>query len=154
MRYLLDTNVVSEIMRPQPDFAVICWVQDHSSDVVLSSIGLEEIYHGVFVMPEGKRKKALKAAIDAIVRDCTDRVLGFDAFCGYLCAEVRALAKRAGRTGTIEDFMIAAICLRNNVALVTRNVKDFDYVEGLEIVNPFAYESPVLAKLKRHEAQD
>ena len=153
MKYILDTNIISEIVKPRPDFNTISWIQDHTDDVAITSVSLEELYFGIFLMPDGKRKQSLKESIDAIVKDCTDRTLAFDAFCGYLCAEVHAAARKAGHAGTIEDFMIAAICLRHNATLVTRNVKDFDYVDGLDIIDPYTYESPVLAELKRREAE-
>jgi predicted nucleic acid-binding protein len=149
VKYVLDTDIISELARQQPDFNVICWIQDHAEDVVLTAVSLEEIYYGILIMPDGKRKSRIKNAVDAIVQDCVDRILVFDAFCGYLCADVHAQAKRSGHTGTIEDFMIASICLRHNAKLVTRNVKDFDYINGLEAIDPFSYESPVLAELKR-----
>ena len=152
MEYVLDTNVISEIAKPQPDHNVLCWIQDHNESVYLNSVSLEELYYGIFIMPEGKKKEALRAVFDAIVHECNDRTFMFDAFCGYTCAEIRAQARKNGRTGTIEDFMIAAICLRNDATLVTRNVKDFDYIEGLKIVDPFTYEPPLLAELKRREA--
>lgn len=151
--YVLDTNIISEIVKPHPDFSAICWIQDHVDDVAISVVSLEELYYGVFLMPEGKRRQKLKEAIDSIVRDCADRTLPFDAFCGYLCAEVHAAARQCGRVGTLEDIMIAAICLRHNATLVTRNVNDFEYVDGLNVIDPFGYESPILAELKRREAE-
>ncbi len=153
MKYILDTNILSEIVKPRPDFNTISWIQDHTDEVAITSVSLEELYYGIFLMSDGKKKEALKSSIDAIVKDCTNRTLAFDAFCGYLCAEVHANARKSGHTGTIEDFMIAAICKRNDAVLVTHNVKDFDYVDGLEIIDPFTYESPLLAELKRREAE-
>lgn len=152
MKYVIDTNIISELAKPQPDSNVISWIQDHTEDVMITSISLEEFYYGVLLMPDGKRKRGIKRTIDGIVQDCADRTLSFDSFCGYLCAKARSQARRAGHTGTIEDFMIASICLRHNATLVTRNVKDFDYIDELEIVDPFTYESPVLAELRRREA--
>ena len=153
MKYILDTNILSELAKPRPEFNVISWIQDHTEDVAITSVSLEEIYYGIFIMPDGKKKHRIKRTIDGIVQDCADRTLAFDALCGHLCADVRAQARRSGHVGTIEDFMIASICLRHNATLVTHNVKDFDYVEGLEIVDPFTYESPVLVRLKRQEAE-
>ena len=142
MKYVLDTNVISEITKPQPNQNALFWIQDHVDDVGITSISLEKLYYGILLLPDGKRKRKLKETIDAVVRDCSDRTLSFDAFCSFLCADIRSKARKAGRVGTIEDFMIAAICLRDDLALVTRNVKDFDFIDNLEIVNPFEYESP------------
>ena len=140
MEYVLDTNIVSEIAKPHPDPCVVAWIQDHENKVGITSVTLEELYSGIFRLPDGKRKAVLKETIDAVVKDCTDKTLSFDAFCGYICAQVRQRCREAGRVGTIEDYMIAAICLRNNMTLVTRNTKDFDYIDGLRILNPFDYE--------------
>ena len=153
MKYVLDTNVISELAKQRPEHNVIAWIQDHNEDVVINSVSLEEVYYGILQMPDGKKKARIKGIIDGIARDCTDKILVFDAFCGYLCAEVRAQARRSGHPGTIEDFMIASICMRHNTTLVTRNVKDFDFIDGLSVVNPFEYEPPLLAELKRREQE-
>ena len=151
MRYVLDTNILSEVTRKHPNFEVICWIQDHVEDVFTTSITIKELYYGLFLMPEGKRRRVLKETIDAIVKECSDRTFPYDAFCAYLCAELQASARSIGRSTALEDCMIAAICKRNNATLVTRNVKDFEYF-GIDVVNPFEYESPTLAELKRREA--
>jgi predicted nucleic acid-binding protein len=86
VKYILDTNILSEIVKPRPDFNTISWIQDHTDEVAITSVSLEELYYGIFLMSDGKKKEALKSSIDAIVKDCTNRTLAFDAFCGYLCA--------------------------------------------------------------------
>ena len=150
MRYVLDTNIVSEFLKPDPNQNAIWWAQDHNADLLLNAVSIQELYFGIFTMPDSKRKARLKESIDAIVQECTDRILPFDAFSGYLCAEMHALANAAGRPGTIEDLMIAAICKRNEVVLATHNVKDFDHL-GIEIVDPFEYESDLMKELRRRE---
>ena len=150
MKYVVDTNIVSEFMKPSPNDNVIGWAQDHNKDILLSSITVQELYYGLFTMPNGKRKEILRESIDAIIRECKDRILPFDAFCSYLCAELRANTRRMGRPGTIEDLMIAAICKRNDAILVTHNTKDFDYL-GIQLCDPFEYESETLKHLKRKE---
>lgn len=150
MRYVLDTNIISEFLKPDPNQNAIWWAQDYNADLLLNVVSIQELYFGIFTMPDGKRKARLKESIDAIVQECTDRILPFDAFAGYLCAEMHALANAAGRPGTIEDLMIAAICKRNEVVLATHNVKDFDYL-GIEIVDPFEYESDLMKELRRRE---
>ena len=87
-------------------------------------------------LPDGKRKERLRQAITAIVMDCSDKTYSFDAFSGYLCAELHDRAIKAGRVPTIEDLMIAAISKRNDCILATRNTKDFDYLD-IDLVNPF-----------------
>lgn len=136
VKYLADTNVVSELMKPVPADAVIDWFQDNEGQVCISAITVEELYFGLLLLPDGKRKERLKAAITGIVMDCSDKTLVFDAFSAYLCAELHAKARAMGRAATIEDLMIAAIALRNDAVVATRNTKDFDYL-GIDCVNPF-----------------
>ena len=148
--YVLDTNVVSEITKPSMSDNVLSWFYDHDG-LYLTSVTIMELNYGIMRLPEGKRKILLRRHIDSITRDCKDRILDFDSFSAYLCAELRCSARAVGVVPEIADFMIASICLRHNATLVTRNVKDFEYIEGLEIVDPFKYESSVVAELKSHE---
>lgn len=136
MKYLADTNVVSELMKPAPAEAVIDWLQDNEEQIFISAVTVKELYFGLFLLPDGRRKERLETAITGIVMDCSDKTLAFDAFSAYLCAELHAKAKTLGRVATVEDLMIASVALRNDAVLATRNVKDFDYL-GIDCVNPF-----------------
>ena len=138
MKYVVDTNVVSELMKPVPSDNVIDWFQDHEGEVYLTAITVKELFYGMLRLPDGKRKTSLKEAMTAIVMDCADKTFAFDAYSGYLCATLHERAVKSGRTATIEDLMIAAICQRNDAILATRNMKDFDYL-GIEVINPFEY---------------
>lgn len=135
--FVADTNVVSELMKKAPSEKVIDWFYDHEGDISLTAITVKELYFGMLELPDGKRKEALRQAIMGVTMDCADKTLPFDAFCGYLCAELHESALKQGRTPQIEDLMIAAICQRNGAVLATRNVKDFEYL-GVDCVNPFA----------------
>lgn len=136
MNYIVDTNVVSELMRFRPSDKVIDWFYDHEGFVFLTSITVKELYFGMLRLPEGKRKERLRQAITGIVMDCSDKTYPFDSFSAYLCAELHDKALAQGRTPTIEDLMIASICKRNDCVLATRNIKDFDYLD-IDVVNPF-----------------
>ena len=136
MKYVADTNVVSELMKKEPSVEVVDWFFDHEGDVYLTSVTIKELYFGMLRLPEGKRRRRLEETIGAIALDCSDKIFSFDAFSGYLCARLHELALASGRTPTIEDLMIAAICQRNSAVLATRNIKDFDYL-GIEAANPF-----------------
>lgn len=136
MRYVADTNVVSELMKREPSPRVVDWLMDHEGQVYLTSVTVKELYFGMLRLPDGKRKRLLDEAISGIVMDCSHRTFSYDAFCGYLCAKLHSQAIADGHTPTIEDLMIAAICQRNDAVLLTRNVKDFAYL-GIEVVNPF-----------------
>lgn len=131
-----DTNVVSELLRPEPDQHVVDWFWEHEGDVYLTAVTVKELYFGVLRLPEGKRRRRLAQAIDAVVKDCAGKILPFDAYSGYLCARLHERAVLLGRGSSIEDLMIAAICQRNGAVLATRNVKDFEFLD-LDVENPF-----------------
>ena len=152
MKYVLDTNVISEFTRPKPCYKVIDWFHDYGENSYLNAISVKELYQGVFLLPEGKRKANLKETVDMVLREYKDRTLDFDGFSGYLCAKAYTSARKAGHTMPVEDCMIAAICQRNGATLVTRNVKDFECYD-IEVVNPFEYESETLKMLRQREAE-
>lgn len=147
MIYVADTNVVSELMKREPASSVIDWFQDREGAVYLTAVTVEELYFGMLRLPEGRRKRRLGEAITSIVMDCSDKTLPFDAYCGYLCAQLHARAIASGHAPTVEDLMIAAICQRNDAVLATRNVKDFAYLD-IDLENPFEYESAALKRLR------
>lgn len=149
--YVLDTNIISEVTKPAADWNAICWIQDHEAESFLTTVTIMELNYGIMRLPEGRRKASLRSHIDAITKDCGDRILDFDSFSAYLCAMMRCKAQAAGRVPEIADLMIAAICQRHDAVLVTHNMKDFDYIDGLEVIDPFAYESPTLFRLKQQE---
>ncbi|MBQ9003497.1 MAG: type II toxin-antitoxin system VapC family toxin [Eggerthellaceae bacterium] len=151
MIYVVDTNVISEIFKPKPHTNAIWWMQDHNENMYLNAITIHELNFGISLLPDGKRKKSHLDRLDAITRECSDRTLPFDAFSGYLSGQLFALARKKGRVGAVEDCMIAAICARHDATLATRNVKDFE-VFGIDIVNPFDYESETMQRLRRKEA--
>lgn len=152
MTYVLDTNAISEIFKPRPNPKTISWMQDHEGQLYLTTISIMEMYYGVMRLPEGKRKESFRALLAAILHDEKERIYDFDSFSAFLCAEMKSDAEAIGRTPQLSNCMIAAICKRNNATLVTRNVKDFDYL-GIKVENPFEYESPTLLELKRRESQ-
>lgn len=150
MIYILDTNIISEFMKPRANYGVIDWAQDHNSELFITTVTIMELQYGIMRMPDGKRKRALFEAINAITKECADRTLVFDGFSAYLCADMRCQAQRTGFTPQIADCMIAAICKRNDAVLVTHNVKDFESY-GIELFDPFDYESPLMKELRGRE---
>ena len=142
MRYVADTNVVSELMNQKPNPDVIDWFYDHEGEVYLTAVTVKELYYGMLRLPDGKRKERLRQAITGIVMDCAGKTLSFDSYSAFLCAELHEKAVRTGRAASIEDLMLAAICARNDCVLATRNIKDFECM-NIEIVNPFSPEQTV-----------
>jgi toxin FitB len=135
---VLDTNVVSELMRQQADPEVISWLDRQSADDVwLTAVTLAELIYGIGRLPDGRRKALLAVALDAMVRDDLDhRVAPFDAIAASHFADIVIGRERSGRPVSAADAQIAAICRSHGAVLATRNVADFD-ATGVEIVNPW-----------------
>ena len=138
-RYLLETNVLSEWMRPQPDSAVLTWVGQQSPDrLYTSAITVAEIEAGLALMPTGQHQRALQAAAWAMFeQDFADRLWAFDVSAAHVYAVVKAQRSRAGRPIGHADAQIAALALLHRARLVTRNVADFTGIAGLDVLNPW-----------------
>ena len=136
--FLLDTNIISELLRPSPDPAVETWVDGRrATDLYFSAIGEAELRYGVAVLPAGRRRDALATAIEAILReDFTDRILPFDREAARDYANIAAMRRAAGRTVLPADSQIAAIARSRGMAVATRNVRDFENI-GIEVIDPW-----------------
>ena len=137
--YVLDTNVLSELMRASPRAVVLAWVNGQPEhQLFVSAIIRAEIEQGIALLPNSKRKTQLAAQAQAMFEeDFAQRCLPFDEACAPLYANVVAQRTRNGRPISVEDAQIAAICLRNGKTLVTRNTTDFENIPGLTVANPF-----------------
>ena len=137
--YLLDTNILSELMRPQPNRGVVNWLDNQfTNELYISTITIAEIHLGIALLPEGKRKKTLLLAGEFTLKSFKSKRLDFTEKTALTYANLVAKRRRLGRPISSEDAQIAAISLSNNAVLVTRNVNDFDLIDGLEILNPFS----------------
>ncbi len=138
MTVLLDTNVVSEMLRPQPNAAVDRWMaQRPGSELYFSAVGEAEMRYGVAILPAGRRRNALALAIDAILReDFQGRVLPFDSDAAREYAEIATARRAAGHTAALADCQIAAIARSRGMVVATRNVRDFEGI-GIEVINPW-----------------
>jgi hypothetical protein len=136
---LLDTNVISELMRPAPDRKVIDWLDAKpESDIWISSISMAEIHLGIALLPDGKRKEMLLDLTEKMVReDFSGKCLPFDCEASVEYAWIVSKRNRNGHPISVEDAQIAAIALFGELTLATRNVKDFTGIEGLDVVNPW-----------------
>ena len=137
--FLLDTNVVSELLRPSPDPAVETWVGGGpATDLYFSAIGEAELRYGIAILPAGRRQTALASAIEAILReDFDERILPFDSRAARAYAEIAAMRRFAGRPAAPADCQIAAIARSRDMAVATRNVRDFEDID-IEVVDPWA----------------
>ena len=136
---LLDTNVLSEFMRPTPSAQVVAWLDAQATDQVwVSAVTLAEIELGIALMPDGQRKLGLQMAAKAMfAEDFAGRCLPFDKDAATWYANVVALRTRLGRPISVEDAQVASIALAHGPMLATRNERDFDFIEGLAVVNPW-----------------
>jgi len=138
---LLDTNVISELMRAEPAQIVLDWFGQHdASDLFISAITEAELRTGVAILPDGQRRDRLQAAIDAMIdQDFQARVLPFDSQAAKAYAEIAAQRRAAGRPIVEADCQIAAIARATDAPIATRNVKDFDGC-GVRVINPWIAE--------------
>jgi len=135
---LLDTNVLSELMRPQPNPAVVAWVNAQSSVAWVNAITQAEISLGIALLPDGKRRDALAAAARQMFEeDFAARCLPFDSVAAEHFARLVAERRSIGRPITTQDAQIAAIALANDMPLATRNTDDFKAIPGLALVDPW-----------------
>lgn len=136
---VLDTNVVSELMRREPEDAVVRWVAAQPApSLYVTSIAQAEILHGIALLPAGRRRTAIQEAADAMFAvDFRERILPFDSGAARAYADVAAKRRRAGRPISHFDAQIAAIALSAGAAMATRNVADFEGC-GLRLVNPWS----------------
>lgn len=135
---ILDTNVISEIFRPEPDQHVVDWLESLTGDVAITSITLAELLTGVRRLPDGRRKEALAGGIETALQPYRDSrsVLPFDDVAADRYADVLVARKLAGSPINMADAQIAAICLAHDAACATRNVKDFSHT-GVELFDPW-----------------
>ncbi|HEX4559691.1 MAG TPA: type II toxin-antitoxin system VapC family toxin [Mycobacterium sp.] len=135
---VLDTNVVSELMRDAPEPRVASWVDRFSaSDVLVTAVTAAELLYGVARLPDGRRKRELHIKVEGMLtEDFQDQILPFDAPATTHYAEIVASRERAGRPISMADAQIAAICRNWSAGLATRNVGDF-VDTGVEAVNPW-----------------
>lgn len=136
---VLDTNVLSELMRRRPAARVVSWVDEQdASALAITAVTVAELLYGIARLAEGARKTELAAAVDALVHeDFAGRVLPFDAAAAVHYADLVAERERQGRPVSTADGQIAAICRCHGAHLATRNVRDFD-ATGITVHDPWA----------------
>lgn len=138
---LLDTNVVSELIRKAPDPAVKRWATTQSlENLYFSTIGEAELYFGVAILPPGRRQKTLLSNIEKMLRESFEgRMLPFNSEAAQAFAEIAAARRFAEYSVATADCQIAAIARSRGMAVATCNVRDFKET-GIEIINPWIEE--------------
>lgn len=135
---ILDTNVVSELMRPRPDIGVVDWAARQAvSDLYLSTISEAELRYGVEILPIGRHRRGLLARMEEVLlRFFEGRILPFDRKAARSYAEIAAARRSSGHPINPTDGQIAAIADSRRAAIATRDTADFEGC-GVEVINPW-----------------
>ena len=135
---LLDTNVLSALMRSEPEVVVVDWLDAQPSESIwTTSITVFEIRTGLELLPSSRRRRHLEAAFERVVdEDLDQRVLAFDVAAAEAAGAVVARRQRAGKTVEIRDAQIAGIALARKAHVATRNVRHFGDL-GVRLVDPW-----------------
>jgi toxin FitB len=135
---ILDTNVVSALMRPNDNPAVLAWLDKQPSvSVWTTAITILEIRFGLMLLPDGRRRSTLEQAFADYVReDLQERVLAFDAAAADAAAALAAAYRKRGRQIDFRDIQIAGIALARKATLATRNLRHFDD-PSITMINPW-----------------
>jgi predicted nucleic acid-binding protein len=132
---VVDTNIVSEMMREEPDRNVLAWT-DTVGRLHTTAVTLAEIEYGIARLPEGRRKDRLADTAARVFTDFGDVILAFDARAARQYAGIVVGRERAGRPIADADAQIAAICASREATLATRNTGDFE-ATGISLINPW-----------------
>lgn len=135
---ILDTNVLSALMRPRPDAEVIRWLNNQPrTSIWTTSVTIFEIQFGLQTMPVGKRQVAMIASFRGWLQDVVqERIANFDTAAAISAAELAAARQKRGRPGELRDTMIAGIVVASHATLATRNVRHFDDIAH-SVINPW-----------------
>lgn len=133
---VLDTNVLSEPLKPSPAPAVLAWLERLDAPVAITAVSVGELLVGVSRLPEGRRRDGLARAIEALLAAHASRVLAYDAGAARRYAAMQEHRRAAGHALSVEDGMIAAITAEHGGTLATRNTRDFADLD-VPLVDPW-----------------
>jgi predicted nucleic acid-binding protein len=135
---LLDTNVVSEPLKLNPDPAVVAWIDAQVIETLyLSTVSVTELRYGIAVLPDGKKKESLRASLDERILPLFEsRILPFDMEAAEICSELRARARAAGQSIGTPDSYIAGIAAAKRLTVATRDTQPFE-ATGVTVINPW-----------------
>jgi predicted nucleic acid-binding protein len=135
---ILDTNVLSALMRQAPDEQVVAWLDKQPrTSIWTTSISVLEVRFGLQIMPAGKRRSLLMQAFEALLDKIGQQVAAFDGAAAQHAADLMASRHKKGRPGDLRDTMIAGIVLAHRAALATRNTVHFDDI-AVSVINPWS----------------
>ena len=133
--YLLDTNIISELIQPEPNWNILKQFELLQNELSISSVVWHELRFGWLKMPDSKRKQAIGIFIHDVVSLLP--ILPYDSQAARIHAEIRIAAQKSGQTLPVADGQIAAIAMSQGLSLVTRNTKDFEAIVGIRLINWF-----------------
>jgi len=135
---ILDTNVISELMKETPDEIVSVWLgKQKSGNLAITAIAIAEIQRGILRLPEGKRRQKLGTNYNEFIESAfSGRVLPFDEQAAHIYGDIASKREKAGFNTNAVDLMIAAIVKCHKASIATRNTKDFKDC-GIKLINPW-----------------
>ncbi|EXJ15305.1 type II toxin-antitoxin system VapC family toxin [Imhoffiella purpurea] len=137
---VLDTNVVSEAMKPEPDPAMRDWLDEQAAETLyISSVTVAELLFGIGVLPDGRRKQKLATTLDGMLPLFEGRILAFDTDAARHYADLAVAARKAGKGFPAPDGYIAAIATAHGFAVATRDASAFD-AAGVPVIDPWTAE--------------
>jgi predicted nucleic acid-binding protein len=134
VKFLVDANVLSESIKPNPEAAVIDWLRKNEADLAIDSVVLGEVLYGVLKLPRGRKREVLERWFEHMVSRVV--CLSWTAAIGERWAHLLVSLRSKGLNTPVTDTMIAATALVHDLAVATRNVRDFQPT-GVRVVNPF-----------------
>lgn len=134
---VLDTNVVSEAMKPEPNASVMAWLNEQAAETLyLSSVTLAELLFGIQALSAGKRKNMLDSALVELLELFKDRVLPFDTDAAHHYADLAVTARNGGRGFPTPDGYIAAIAASRGFIVASRDISPYE-AAGVKVINPW-----------------
>jgi predicted nucleic acid-binding protein len=136
MKFLVDTNVLSELAKPMPAGEVLAWFHQHEQHLYVSSITIGEIRKGLELMSPGKRKASLQLWFQSVCERLEGQILSFNTSTAHVWGQLVGRLEQKGILIPTLDSQIAATAQRHGLTVVTRNVDDFKPT-GVKVLNPF-----------------
>lgn len=135
--YLLDTCVLSELVKAAPESSVLAWMGERKEhELYVSAMTVAELYRGIAILPTSRRKSDLTVWLQQVEAGFDERVMSFTLDTAHVWAQMCANAEAAGKSMAAFDSIIAATAVEHSLCLVTRNIRDFSNV-SVELINPW-----------------
>ncbi len=138
MKYLLDTCVISELIRKKPDWQAVRWISAvEESKLFISTLTIGELHKGIEKLPDGAKKEKLRQWVNEDLKErFSGRIADFDLPAAEVWGTIQARAEAAGRPMPVMDSMITATAIANGLAIATRNISDME-ASGAMLINPW-----------------